>query len=264
MRRAIAGPTLVIAAALFAAACQGDAGADGDSAQPTGADSTGWIVERDEEEIRGSFSMVAMAHTTSYGGAGIEQEARPWDGTAETGGPYRYAAIACSENAPVNNISSDLPSFNTMIPGSRIPASTRSHPLQFDVVEGEGGELQLKGSIELTVCQLRPGVTPDPDPVPDAEKDRIQFEWTADFDEATAESVVWRGQFQIAGGTGPYEDLAGDGTIAGAFLCFAPEGCEELGEFRDVQYSLIGTYRVPTDALDESAATAAAAPDSSG
>jgi predicted small secreted protein len=259
--------SVVLAASLVLAGCGDDDGGGADAAGGSGASDVAPsgepVIERGDE-VRGSFSMVAMAHTTEYAGADVEEgEPNPWSGAPAPGGPYRYAAIPCSENAPVNNISSDLPSFNTMIPGSRVPASTRSHPFEFEVVEDDDGDLRLEGTIEMTVCQLRSGVTPDPDPVPDADKDRIRFEFSADFDEATAESTVWRGTFEIVGGTGPYEELRGQGQIAGSFFCFAPEGCEGLGELRDLQYSLIGTYRVPAEALDAANAgpTTAEGPD---
>jgi hypothetical protein len=70
---------------------------------------------------------------------------------------------------------------------------------------------------------------------------------------STPENILWRGTFEIVGGTGPYEQLRGDGTIAGYFFCFAPEGCEEIGEFRDVQFAMNGTYTVPAEAVQQAA-----------
>lgn len=242
---------LVVVLLLSAAACQpGDDADESVETRPT-ATETGVVLDQGDDEVHGAFSMVVMAHTTSYAGTDVEQEqeSNPWDGGTDAG-PYRYAAIPCNQDAPLNNISGDLPTFNTLIPGSRVPASTRAHPLEFDVSEGDDGEMELEGTLDLTVCQLRPGVTPDPDPVPDPEKDRIRFEWTARAAEASQESVVWRGEFRIVGGTGRYEDLSGEGEIAGYFFCFAPEGCEEIGEFRDVQLTMAGTYDVPTEALE--------------
>jgi hypothetical protein len=210
------------------------------------------LLEQGADRIRGSFSMIEMAHTRPYAGAELqEQQPNPWNGQAGGGGPYRYAAIPCTDNAPVNNISGDLPTFNTLVPGSRVPASTRAHPLEFQVSEGDGGQMQLEGTLELTVCQLRPGVTPKPDPVPDPEKDRIRFEWTAQAVQAGPESVVWEGTFDIVGGTGPYEQLTGEGTMAGYFFCFAPEGCTEIGEYRDLQFTMAGDYEVPREALEQ-------------
>jgi hypothetical protein len=248
---------LVMALALLATACSSSEQAAEDAQGSVAAQAdAGPVLEQDEDEVRGSFSMLEMAHTTAYEGTDVEEEQQPnpWDGGVEVEGPYRYAAIPCNENAPLNNISGDLPTFNTLVPGSRVPASTRAHPLEFEVVEGDDGETELQGTLELTVCQLRPGVTPDPDPTPDPEKERIRFEWSARADEATEESIVWRGTFDIVGGTGPYEELSGEGEIAGYFFCFAPEGCAELGEFRDVQFAMNGTYQVPSEAVEQAAA----------
>ena len=261
--------SLVLSVGLLAAGCTtGNDGADAapptsdvappapDAAPPAADAAADPVLQQGDEEIHGSFSMLVMAHTTSYVGTdvGQEQQPNPWDG-GEGEGPYRYAAIPCNEDAPLNNISGDLPTFNTLIPGSRVPASTRAHPLEFEVSAGDDGQAQLEGTLDLTVCQLRPGVTPDPDPVQDAEKDRIRFRWTARAAEATDETVVWRGTVEIAGGTGPYEQLTGEGDIAGYFFCFAPEGCEELGEFRDVQFTMAGTYSAPAAAIEEATAT---------
>jgi hypothetical protein len=255
-RKTMLGWVPVLALTMVVAGCSADEPATG-SAGSGGAGQTDAapVLEQTDDEVRGSFSMLEMAHTTSYEGTDVEQvqEPRPWAGGADGEGTYRYAAIPCNENAPLNNISGDLPTFNTLVPGSRVPASTRSHPLEFEVTEGSDGETELEGALVLTVCQLRPGVTPDPDPTPDVEKDRIRFEWKARADMSTPENIVWRGSFEIVGGTGPYEQLRGEGTIAGYFFCFAPEGCEEIGEFRDVQFAMNGTYTVPAEAVQQAA-----------
>lgn len=258
MRRANRRAVAVLGAlSVLLAACEGDV--DQTAAPPddtdVGAGDAGEpLVEVGDDVVRGAFSGVAMVHQTTYGGADVEEETDAWDGSAEPGGPYSYAAIPCNQDAPVNNISSDLPTFNTLIEGSRVPSSMRAHPMEFEVVEGDDGDARLEGTIEFTVCQLRPGVTPDPDPVPDDEKYQIELTWSADFDETTDEQITWRGEFEIVGGTGIYEDLTGEGTIAGYFLCFDPDGCSSLGEYADGQFSFMGTYEVPADVLDEASA----------
>ncbi len=262
MSRTTASASLALTGCLLAAGCGGGNGAaeTQPASTPTSPSAEGAaepgtpepLLEQGADRIRGSFSMIEMAHTRPYAGAELqEQQPNPWNGEASGGGPYRYAAIPCTENAPVNNISGDLPTFNTLVPGSRVPASTRAHPLEFDVTEGDDGAMQLQGTLELTVCQLRPGVTPKPDPVPDPEKDRIRFQWTAQAAKASPESILWEGTFDIVGGTGPYERLTGEGAIAGYFFCFAPEGCTELGEYRDLQFTMTGDYEVPTEALEQ-------------
>lgn len=200
-----------------------------------------------EEGLSGTFSLLQMVHTTTYNNQELESaEPNPWDGTRRPGGPFVYAGIPCSGNAPLNNISTDLSTYNTRLPGSRSPASTRNHPLKFKVVENRKGQLRLKGNVVLTVCQLKGGPTPTPDPVPDGEKEKIFYSWKAKFKRTSPEEVRWIGRFKLKGGTGTYEDLTGEGDIAGYFFCFAPEGCASLGEFRDGQYTMSGTYHDPT------------------
>lgn len=197
--------------------------------------------------MKGHFSLFNMVHTTQYQGQDLgTKEPQPWSGARKAGGPFIYAGIACSGNAPVNNISTDLTTYNSRLPASRSPASTRSHPFKFRVVRNDDGHLRLRGRITFTVCQLRGGPTPTPDPVPDAEKPKIYVGWNAKFRKRSAEEVSWWGSFRIRGGTGMYEDLTGAGEITGYFFCFAPEGCETLGEFRDGQYTMSGSFADPT------------------
>lgn len=194
----------------------------------------------------GVFSLFAMAHTMTFAGPAGAAETVPWDGLA-TGGPYSYAAMPCTGDAPVNNVSSDLPALGGEVTGARAPASTRTHPMRFDVAQ-DGATFVLDGSLTLTVCHLRPGPTRDPDPVPDHVKPRIAVAWQGRVDRRTPELVSFRGRFAIVGGAGGYERLRGEGDIAGYFFCFDPHGCAALGAFRDCQYALIGSFRVPRDA----------------
>ena len=87
---------------------------------------------RSESGLRGYFSAVLMVHTPDWPAA---TDVKPWDGF--TDGTFTYRSIPCSGNAPVNNISTDLTTYNTQIPGSRVPASTRAHPLEFTVQAGK-------------------------------------------------------------------------------------------------------------------------------
>jgi hypothetical protein len=201
------------------------------------------------------FNLIAMAHSSpeTVRGLTIEVETTPWDG-ASTGGPYSFASAPCHEDAPINNVSSNLPSFNTRLEGSRSPASTRLHPIEFDVLTLEDGRGELQGRIELTVCQPRFGVTPEPaeaDVPPDEEKDRIFIRFTAVVDLPTPEEATYHGDFTISGGTGVYDGLEGGGEIAGYFMCLGPDTCEDLGEFRDAQVAMIGSYTAPEGAVDE-------------
>jgi len=192
---------------------------------------------------RGAFSVMQMVHTTAFNSGAVENPA-PWNG-ADAGGPFRYAGIPCTGNAPVNNIATNLTTYNSRLPGSRSPASTRMHPMEFSVEAGPNDTFRLRGRSTMVVCQDRGGPRPAPDPVPDAEKARIFFDWTAEAVRTSAEEVSWAGSFTIAGGTGEYADLRGSGDIAGYFFCFAPEGCASIGQFRDGQFAMSGTFDDP-------------------
>lgn len=197
----------------------------------------------------GAFSLFAMAHTMAFDGSRGREETIPWDGSV-VGGPFSYASKPCTGEAPVNNVSTDLPALGGGVPGSRVPVSTRTHPLRFHVAD-DGGTIRLRGSLVLAVCQLGPGSTTEPDPVADGDKPRITVDWDAAVDRRTAELVTWRGTFTILGGTGPYEALAGEGDIAGYFFCSDPTGCVSLETFQDCQYAMIGRYRIADDAIAE-------------
>jgi hypothetical protein len=183
----------------------------------------------------GSFGLAAMVHTHNWP---ANAEVSPWDG--RTNGSFTYRAIPCAGNAPMNNIGTNLPTYNGLIPGSRSPASTRSHPFRFTVEQGA-----MTGAIALTVCQLAPG--PTTDGRPDAERERIDIAFTATADRRTGEETIFSGSFRITGGTGRYAQLTGGGTIRGYFMCFDPRGCVggNEGRLRDMQYVLEGTFRDP-------------------
>lgn len=199
-------------------------------------------------DLEGVFTLFAMVHTLGFEGAHGPEEAVPWDGSPAAAGPYTYASRPCSGHAPVNNLSTDLPALGGAVPSGRVPVSTRTHPLRFTVREDEAG-LHLEGSITLTVCQLQSGSTPDPDPVADVDKPRIDVTWTATVDARSPELVSWSGTFSLVGGTGIYAQLRGDGHIAGYFFCFDPEGCASVGALSDSQYAMIGRYRLPASAV---------------
>jgi hypothetical protein len=194
--------------------------------------------------MRGQFSLVNMVHTTAYAGADIpDPNPRPWNG-ASSGGPFRYFGIACTGAAPVNNISTNLTTYNSRLPGSRSPASTRSHPFEF-VANGD----RLEGRITFTVCKLGGGPTATPDPVADQNKEKIFVSWQAKVESTTPEEVSYRGKFRITGGTGVYNDLTGGGEMSGYLFCFAAAGCASPsigGQYRDGQYTMQGHYRDPT------------------
>lgn len=185
--------------------------------------------------VDGNFGLAAMVHTHDWPN---NTAVKPWDG--KSSGEFVYRAIPCSGNAPMNNISSNLPTYNSLIPGSRSPASTRSHPFKF-TVKGN----KLDGSIYLTVCKLGPG--PTKDEFPDTRRDHIAINFQADWSRRTGEETVFSGTFKIVGGSGRYGKLSGEGVIRGYFMCFDPKGCIEgqQGNFRDMQYVLEGKFNDP-------------------
>jgi hypothetical protein len=198
----------------------------------------------------GNFSLVMMIHTSS-GGFGDLPGVKPWGGEKAAGTSFAYRSIPCIGNAPVNNISSDLPSYGTRITGSRAPASMRAHPFAFTLRKNKKtGALEMVGAIKFTVCKLASGATPANDPVPDEEKPKIMVGFRAQFAKMTGELLHWSGRFRIEGGTGRYQDLKGTGQIAGYFMCFAPEGCTAKGgKYLDGQFVMHGNYTDPTPEL---------------
>lgn len=186
--------------------------------------------------IKGSFTVFSMAHTSNWPKA---TDVNPWDG--KSNGNFLYRAASCSTaNAPVNNASSDLPSYNARIPGGRVPSSTRVQDLRFTA-----DSHSLSGTFDVTVCQLAPG--PASDGRKDADREKIYFKFQAIQEVISTENATFRGRFKITGGTGRYSDLTGEGEIAGYFFCFNQEACNgSNSRYRDVQFSLQGTFSDPT------------------
>ena len=188
-----------------------------------------------------TFGLVQMGHTAHA----FAENARAWDGTS-TEGRFAYVSAPCSADAPVNNNATNLATFNSRLPGARSPASTRMHPLQFEVNQTRERVGDLSGTLSLTVCQLASGSTPEDDPTSDAEKDRIILDWSATSRRTSEEEIVFDGHFDIQEGTGRYEGITGSGTLHGYFTCaYVPGDCEAAGAFTDVMVLMIGTYEHP-------------------
>lgn len=198
--------------------------------------------------VSGSFSLQQMFHTSTAQFPNLPG-VRPWDGRSRSPSSFVYRGIPCTGQAPVNNIASNLPTYNGRVRGSRSPSSTRFHPIRFQVRRTSRGT-EMLGEITMTVCQLRSGPTPNPDPVPDPSKPKIRIAFRAEFTRQNAEELRFVGTFRIRGGTQRYEDLTGKGTVSGYLFCLAPQGCAALGNrFTDGQISLQGRYRDPTPQL---------------
>jgi hypothetical protein len=236
---------VILALAVLAAAAGGVKGGSSAEAAPAA------------NGVKGHFSLILMAHTLASVPEFNVGATVPWNGRLQHRAHFSYRSIPCTGNAPVNNISSDLPSYNTRVPGSRTPSSMRAHPFEFDVVRtrvGKGKKArtvwQLRGTITFTVCKLAPGPTTNPDPVPDAQKPKIFMSFRANFSRPTAETVRYSGTVKLIGGTQRYRDLRGSGRIAGYFFCFAAEGCAAKGALQDNQMVIHGTYEDPTPQLE--------------
>jgi hypothetical protein len=202
-----------------------------------------------QQGVNGQFSLIIMTHTTNSSFGNLPG-VNPWNGARRRGERFVYRSIPCSGMAPVNNISSDLPSYGGRVEGSRVPSSVRAHPMAFTLRKREG-RWQMKGRFRFTVCKLGSGPTPADDPVPDAQKPKFNVTFVASFRRISAEVLRFAGSLRLRGGTGRYEDLTGAGQIAGYLFCFAPEGCTPNGRYLDAQMVMHGNYRDPTPQLSD-------------
>lgn len=123
-----------------------------------------------EQARAGTVCLDAMAHTRGFVSPDDPRETAPWDGRT-AGGPFSYASKTCGAEAPLNNLSSDLPALGGVLEQGRVPASTRTHPLSFAVSRANGATV-LSRMISLVVCQLGTGSTDDP--VADVDRPRIE------------------------------------------------------------------------------------------
>lgn len=195
------------------------------------------MAEGSAERREGGFCLCAMVHTLAYPADDGPRQTVPWDGSSG-GGPFSYASRPCAADAPVNDRSSDLPALGGLL-GGRVPASTRTHPLQFEV-SGPRSAPALRGTLTLVVCRLGPG--PTDDGVEDADRPRVEVTWRGHAERCGASLVTFRGTFAIVGGTGPYRRLRGDGDLGG-YLYSSEEAL--AGALEDGQYALVGRYRIP-------------------
>jgi len=189
-----------------------------------------------------------MVHTTQ-GGFGNLPGVNPWDGLDRPDERYTYRSIPCTGPAPVNNIASDLPTYNNRVSGSRSPASMRAHPFTFKLLKIKG-RWRMRGQITFTVCKLSGGPTKSPDPIPDANKPKIIVRFDTAYRRMSNETLRFNGIAKVRGGTGRYSDLTGEAKMAGYLFCFAPEGCANKGgKYLDGQFVLHGDYKDPTPDL---------------
>ena len=199
--------------------------------------------------MSGKFSLIMMVHT-SDGGYGTLPGVNPWNGSLHPGAHYVYRSIPCSGDAPLNNISSDLPSFEGRVPGSRSPSSLRAHPFAFRLHKTKTQGWRMIGAIKLTVCQLKGGPTFKFDPITDELKPKITVNFDAAPRRITPEILHFDGTFKLSGGTQRYHALTGAGKISGYLFCFAVKGCQATGgRYLDGQFVMQGDYADPTPQL---------------
>lgn len=203
------------------------------------------------------FSLLAMAHTSrvenpSHRVEGPPIKTTPWNGDQE-GGPFSYSSIRCVDKAPLNNIATNLTTYNSRLPNSHSPASIRFQPLQFNV-SGGGSTGELTGTATLIACGLAPAEELDLDEGdPDNQRDQIRFDWRATYEKTSPQEVAWTGTFDIRQGTGTYQGITGSGDISGYFFCFGR--CRDGQPFQDTQLTMVGSYNAP-NIPSPSAATA--------
>jgi len=191
-----------------------------------------------------------MIHTQRSTESFSVANTNPWGGELVRGSVFSYRSIPCTGPAPVNNIASNLPTYNGMIPGSRAPSSMRAHPFSMQLVRSKRRGWEMPGLITFTVCKLSGGPTAAPDPIPDEQKPKIFMRYRAKPVKVNGEVARFSGTVRIAGGTQRYQDLRGEGELSGYFFCFAPEGCVASGgKYQDGQMSIQGRYSDPTPQL---------------
>lgn len=232
---------LALLSLLAAAASSCAPGQPADTASPT-------VGQSPDDRGQGEpFSLLAMAHTSrvenpSHRVEGPPIKTTPWNGEQE-GGPFSYSSIRCIDDAPLNNIATNLTTYNSRLPNSHSPASVRLQPLQFNVLNG-GSSGEVRGTITLVACGVAPAEELDlEETTPDNERDQVRFDWRANYEKTSSQEVAWTGTFEIKQGTGAYQGITGSGDISGYFFCFGK--CNPGQPFRDTQLTMIGTYNAP-------------------
>jgi len=215
----------------------------------SGADGPSSKAQSAAQGVKGKFSLLMMVHT-SHGGFGDLPGVKPWNGSLRSKAKHIYRSIPCSDEAPINNIASDLPSYEGRVRRSRVPSSMRAHPFAFRLRKSKKKGMRMVGTLRLTVCKLDGGSTFQFDPVSDARKPKITVRFDMAPKRMTGEVVHFEGKFRLRGGTQRYRGLSGSGNIAGYLFCFARVGCARGGRlYRDGQFVMQGSYADRTPQL---------------
>lgn len=190
----------------------------------------------------GAFRTSAHAHSEfgSPGGADLLFDSRSLAYDLGEGDTFAYSSIPCDEPAPHNDTALVM---KPHYPGVDSPDAVRHH------VEGTVTELTelngRRGTIEgtITTVHCEDGV----------ETDEIVFDYQTRFKQSTNFLRFIAGTWDVAGGTGKFSGLEGEGSLQGGLTCLdlvlqrdAAGSCEELGAFSDAVLQLRGEWRNTT------------------
>jgi len=178
----------------------------------------------------GNISLTVHAHSSQFTDTLFPTSPVPFPVTEPSSGTY--SSIPCSRPAPFNDTALD---FTPDYPGLDDPASVR-HFVEVALTPSEGNKGTIEGEITTILC-LEGEETEN--------QLFITFEGTY---KQMAGEVRFQGTFDIAGGTGMFEDIAGDGTITGVLTCLPGRDatCAQLGVLSDAVFSLQGSFSDPT------------------
>jgi hypothetical protein len=178
----------------------------------------------------GNVSLTVHAHSSQITDTLFPTVPVPFPVTEPSSGTY--SSIPCSRPAPFNDTALD---FSPDFPGIEDPASVR-HFVEVALTPTQGNMGMIEGEITTILCL-------------DGEESENQLFITFEGSyKQTAGEVRFRGTFDIAGGTGVFEDITGEGTITGALTCLAGREatCAQLGVLSDAVFTLQGTFSDPT------------------
>ena len=147
-----------------------------------------------------------------------------------TEGNFSYSSVSCGRPAPFNDVALN---FNPDYPGIPSPAPVR-HFLQVTVTETDGKKGTAEGTLTTILCE-------------DGQEtgNVILTRFEGRFRQVSENEVRFTGTFEIASGTGIFEDLEGRGSITGSFTCLSGS-CAQQGKFADAVFRLKGHFEDPT------------------
>ena len=191
-----------------------------------------------ETGASGKFSLSVHAHSSQFANTLFATD--PLETSLGEGDSFSYSSIPCSRPAPFNDTSLD---FSPDYPGIEDPASTR-HFVEGTVIEMDqsGRTGTIEGTITTILCLGG-----------EESENTITTEYRARFVRSSDNELRLVGRYEIAGGTGLFEDMTGSGRIKGSLTCLpmtlqnqGAEDCEDLGVYADAVLRLDGRFEDPT------------------